>query len=229
MQFLYLHKFFYGSVTTFTAHLLYTIGLQSKNNNKPSVLHPSIRSEHILRNFGYGLYYKNLSARLLRHIEFPFITVIKDNYFHALKELSDKEGKVRTNPVLVVHDPRDVSERIASLIKNWKIVTIRKTVQRYLELEYGIKSLFLYQPFFPYETISTTEKPSFSPILKIDESLSKKGAVSTSRIGFGKNINLILKANKILETHKCGGLMLEMKTILSRFTDVLHQNMCTYF
>ena len=92
------------------------------------------------------------------------------------------------------------------MIKNWKIVTIRKTVQRYLELEYGIKSLFLYQPFFPYETISTTEKPSFSPILKIDESLSKKGAVSISRIGFGKNINLILKANKILETHKCGGL-----------------------
>ena len=206
-QFLYLHKFFYGGVTTFTAHLFHTIGLIRKNNDKNirSVLHPSIKSEHILRNFGYGLHYKNISVRSLRHINFPFITIVKDNYFHALKEFSDnKERRIGTNPVLVIHDPRDVSERIASLIKTWKIVTIRKTVQRYLELKYGIGSLFLYHPFFPYSTMATTENPSSSSISIIGETLTRRGAVSISRIGFGKNINLILNANKILETHNCG-------------------------
>lgn len=229
-QFLYLHKFFYGGVTTFTAHLFYTLGLTRKSQNTHPVLHPTIKSEHILRDFGYGLHYKNMSIKSLRHINFPFITVVKDNYFHALKEFSDnKERRIGTNPVLVIHDPRDVSERIASLIKTWKIVTIRKTVQRYLELKYGIGSLFLYRPFFPYSTMTTTENPSSSSISKIGETLTRRGAVSISRIGIGKNINLILNANKILETHNCGNLMSGMRAILLRFMDVLHQGMCTCF
>ncbi|MGH9926385.1 MAG: hypothetical protein ACRD5B_13525 [Nitrososphaeraceae archaeon] len=105
---------------------------------------------------GYDLHYKNISIKSLRYINFPFITVVKDNYYNALKELSDnrklKTSEMETNPVVVIHDPRDVSERIASLIKDWKVVTIRKTVQRYLELKYGIDSIFLYHPFFPYNT-----------------------------------------------------------------------------
>src|SRR5918996_2961540 len=58
-QSLYLHKFFYGGVTTFTAHLLHTM-----ENMRP-VLRPSLKSEHILRDFGYGLHYKNISVELL--------------------------------------------------------------------------------------------------------------------------------------------------------------------
>jgi hypothetical protein len=52
--------------------------------------------------------------------------------------------------------------------------------------------------------MATTENPSSSSISKIGETLTRRGAVSISRIGFGKNINLILNANKILETHNCG-------------------------
>src|ERR671918_1594551 len=61
-QFLYLHKFFYGGVTTFTAHLLHTMGVTRKDQNMRPVLRPSLKSEHILRDFGYGLHYKNISA-----------------------------------------------------------------------------------------------------------------------------------------------------------------------
>ena len=164
-------------------------------------MHPTIKSEHILRDFGYGLHYKNISVKLLRYIKFPFITVVKDNYFYTLKELSDKQNETTTEiearPVVVIHDPRDISSLIASLIKTWKVITIRKTVQRYLEKKYGIGSLFLYHPFFPYETSShSILSPSHQP--------TRKGAVSISRIGFGKNIDLILRANNILDSYSHG-------------------------
>jgi hypothetical protein len=41
---LYLHKYFYGGVTTFTAHLFYKMGFDKMNNNKP-ILHFSIKNE----------------------------------------------------------------------------------------------------------------------------------------------------------------------------------------
>lgn len=212
-QFLYLHKFFYGGVTTFTAHLLYTMKLFKINYIKGmcSVLHPSVRSERILRNFGYGLYYKNISVKSLRYINFPFFTVVKDNYYYTLKEFSDNNWSrtntkgIVPNPVVVIHDPRDISERIASLIKTWRVITIRKTVQKYLELKYGISSLFLYHPFFPYGISGIDKKDSSSSTSNSGETATRTGAVSISRIGFGKNIDLILKANRILESYNCRG------------------------
>jgi hypothetical protein len=202
-QFLYLHKFFYGGVTTFTAHLFHTMGLTGNGQNTPSILHPTIKSEHILRDFGYSLHYKNISIKSLRYINFPFITVVKDNYYSAINELSDNQKRktleMEIDPVVVIHDPRDVSERIASLIKAWKVVTIRKTVKRYLELKYGIESIFLYHPFFPYNTTTTS-------LLELGDLPTRSGGVSISRVGFGKNIDLILKANKILDSYDSGKL-----------------------
>jgi hypothetical protein len=202
-QFLYLHKFFYGGVTTFTAHLFYTMGLTRKSQNTHPVLRPSIKSENILRDFGYGLHYQNMSVKSLRHINFPFITVVKDNYYYALKELSENQKRrtsgIKTIPIIVIHDPRDVSERIALILKTWKVVTIRRTAQRYLEKKYGLESSFLFHPFFPYYTSTTSN-------LEFVDSAVRSGAISISRIGFGKNIDLIVKANKILDSQNHGEL-----------------------
>src|ERR671910_2426001 len=181
IQSLYPHKFVYGGVTTFTAHLLHTMGVTRKDQN---------------------MHYKNISVKSLCRIYFPFITVVKDNYFHAIKELSDnqkrKTSEIEINPVIVIHDPRDVSERIAQLLKFWKVVTIRKTVQSYLEMKYGIESLFLYHPFFRYNTTTSSS-------LELSGLPTRRGVVSISRIGFGKNIDIILKANKILDSQYQGG------------------------
>lgn len=184
-QFLYLHRFFFGGVTTFTAHLLYKLGY-GQENKKISILRPANKSERRLREFGYGLCYHNISLDNIKNMKYPFLTVIKDEYFNALCKINEDKTQERENNVtLVVHDHRDITDRMVSYIKNWKIITIRKTVQEYLKQRFDLDSLFLYHPFYPYPTISKSPK---------------RGAVSISRIGFGKNIDIILRANSILDS-----------------------------
>lgn len=195
-QFIYLHKFFFGGVTTFTAHLIYTIGMSERINDNV-ILRPisSNKSENRLRDFGYGLHYKNISSKILRNIPYPFLTMIKDDYFPIILNLTNNDQRERTdNIVVVIHDPRDISNRISELIRKWKIITIRRSVQQYIQQKYNLNSVFLYHPFYAYPTISSI--------------LNRKGAVSISRIGFGKNIDIILKANKILESFGINGIRL---------------------
>ncbi|MGC1929502.1 MAG: hypothetical protein WA667_11045 [Candidatus Nitrosopolaris sp.] len=180
-QFLYLHRFFFGGVTTFTAHLFHTLGIVQK-----VVLRPSNKSESKLRDFGYGLCYRNISNEAFPTIKYPFLTVIKDDYFHALAKLNDKRRRL-DNIVLVIHDPRDISDRMIPIIRKYKIITIRRTVQDFLMQKYNLDSLFLHHPFYPYPVISKNPKI---------------GAVSISRIGFGKNIDIILKANRHLSSQQ---------------------------
>ena len=75
---MFLHRYLYGGGTTFTAHLLHKL----RNRRKNIVLRCATRSESRLRDFGYGLSYRNISADLLKNIRRPFITLIKDNYVH---------------------------------------------------------------------------------------------------------------------------------------------------
>jgi hypothetical protein len=180
-QFLYLHRFFFGGVTTFTAHLFYTLGLVHKKNK--FLLRPSCKSESILRDFGYGLFYHNISKDSIVSIKYPFLTVVKDDYYDVLLKLNDTRSRL-DNIVLVIHDPRDISDIMIPVIRNYKIVTIRKTVQDFLIQKYDLSSLFLYHPFYPYP-ITISKNP-------------RTDAVSISRIGFGKNIDIILKANRLL-------------------------------
>lgn len=181
-EFLYLDRFFFGGVTTFTAHLFYTLGIAKKIK---VVLHPSNKSESKLRDFGYGLCYRNISNEAFPTIKYPFLTVIKDDYFHALAKLNNKRRL--DNIVLVIHDPRDISDRMIPIIRKYKIITIRRTVQDFLMRKFNLDSLFLHHPFHPYPVISKNPKI---------------GAVSISRIGFGKNIDIILKANRHLSSQQ---------------------------
>ena len=143
-QFIYLHKFFFGGVTTFTAHLIYTIGM-SKRINDNVILRPisSNKSENRLRDFGYGLHYKNISSKVLRNIQYPFLTMIKDDYFPIILNLTNNERERTDNIVVVIHDPRDISNRIIELIRKWKIITIRRSVQHYIQQKYNLNSVFL--------------------------------------------------------------------------------------
>jgi hypothetical protein len=194
-QFIYLHKYLYGGATTFTAHLIHKLGVfnnsRSTNHtcatnilNANAILRCAKISERKLREFGYGLHYQNLSPSVLAKIRYPFLTVFKENYFHALLELNRRSRDRLKDIGLVIHDHRDVSYRTAPYVKNWTLVAIRRTVQDYMRNRYGLDCAFLYHPFYPYPVI---HKPK------------RKGAVSISRISFEKNTDIILKANKILD------------------------------
>jgi glycosyltransferase involved in cell wall biosynthesis len=183
-QFLYLHKYLYGGGTTFAAHLLHQTGYSKNNNN---ILRVTKRTQSKLREFGYGLHYQNISFDLLNKIKFPFITLFKETHFNVLTKLNERKDRFENNNgILVIHDYRDISDNVVPSLKEWKLVTIRRTVQNYLKSRYDLPSLFLHHPFYPY------------PIITSDLS-ERKGAVSISRISFEKNIDMIIKANKILQ------------------------------
>ena len=134
------------------------------------------------------MHYQNVSINdILDCTERPFfITIFKENYLPVIIRLNDEDYNKSKN-ILVIHDHRDISDKVVPYIKNkWKLITIRKTVQEYLNTKYNLDSLFLYHPFYPYPvTSSKTQK-------------EKKGAVSISRISFEKNIDIIIKANNLL-------------------------------
>src|ERR1700739_2744911 len=104
IQFLYLHKYFYGGATTFTAHLLHS--LQAER-----IARIGKRSETNLRQFGYGLHYQNVSINdVLDSTERPFfITIFKENYLPVIIRLNDEDSDKN---ILVIHDHRDISEKV---------------------------------------------------------------------------------------------------------------------
>jgi len=194
-QFFYLHKYLYGGATTFTAHLIHKLGvfdnsinidhsLATNISNANAIFRCAKISERKLREFGYGLHYQNVSPYILAKIKYPFVTIFKENYFHALVELNKRSKDRLKDITLVIHDHRDISNRTVPYVKDWRLVTIRRTVQEYVQRTYGLDCTFLYHPFYPYPIVSKTKR---------------KGAVSISRISFEKNTDIILKANKILD------------------------------
>jgi uncharacterized protein YkvS len=179
-QFLYLHRYLYGGATTFAAHLLHKVAAFKKNN---IVLRVGKKYESKLREFGYDLYYRNISFTALKNIKYPFIVLFKDNFIQVLDLLNEGKG-ISSNTIMVIHDHRDISDKSVSQVKNYKLITIRKTVQEYLKNKYDLDSTFMYHPFYSYPIISKE---------------SRKGAISISRISFEKNTDIIINANKILE------------------------------
>jgi glycosyltransferase involved in cell wall biosynthesis len=84
---------------------------------------------------------------------------------------------------MVIHDHRDVPNRVLPFITDYKLVTMRKSVQNFLKTKYELNSTFMYHPFYAYPV--TTKK-------------LRRKAVSISRISFEKNTDIILATNKML-------------------------------
>jgi hypothetical protein len=180
-QFLYLHRYMYGGGTTFTAHLLYT--LTSRNEIIISKIRESKRSHGLLRDFGYGLRYQTVTSDFVKNVRYPFITLFTPGYTHILPKFNHRRIS-HDDIILVIHDPTNIPAKVVTHVKKWKIVTIRKGVQHYLESKYGLQPLFLYHPFYPY------------PIVEHEN--TKSYAIAISRIAYEKNTEIILRANKFL-------------------------------
>jgi glycosyltransferase involved in cell wall biosynthesis len=192
---LYLAKPIYGGWVSFTSHLarkenlpLYKIGARTEKKKRP---------------YGYSVEYQNINLDSLDELmiqqgSIPIITAIDKNYYHVLEHIAQKiieYPHIRLS--IVLHDPTEFSkgakkqllELLKSMKTNIKIITIRKTVHDML-LSLGIESQFIIHPY----VLSSNERKS------IDQ---RQGAVSISRIDYDKNIDIIVKANAIMNTaHK---------------------------
>jgi len=179
-QLLYLHRYLYGGGTTFTAHLVHTI--MKPNETVISRVRKSTKLELKLRDFGYGLRYQNINPISLKKVRYPFITLFTLDYSNILPELNRARRNLN-DVIVVIHDPTHISQKVLAAIKKWKIITIRKTVQHYIQSRFGLQPHFLYHPFHSYPTVSHNDRIY---------------AISISRISYEKNTEIILRANRIL-------------------------------
>jgi glycosyltransferase involved in cell wall biosynthesis len=169
--FFFLSDYMYGGGLTFTVHLLHSLG-------KKLVFKISKNHEKRARDFGYGIEYQNVPLTVLDAIKNPFIT---DMYrqFGRLRKLKRKDVAI------VIHDPGEISRYNEPYLKYWNIITIRKSMQSFLQKNFGIESQFLCHPFYAYPISDSGQHPS-----------QRKEAISISRVDFQKNIEIILEANK---------------------------------
>ena len=177
----YLAKPVYGGWVTFTAHL-------SKKNNYP-IYKITKRTEKNKREFGYECEYHNLSLADALQIDNPLITAIDKHYWQFI-HLFPKDTEI------VIHDPTECKitkngnplvQQIGDkppLLSNFKVITIRESVQEYLTKNFSVQSLFMKHPFYEY----SREKR---------EGLGYN-CVSIARIDFDKNTDILLKANQLI-------------------------------
>jgi hypothetical protein len=172
----YLAKAIYGGWISFTAHL----ALKHELNIYKIKNH----TETKLRPFGYGLHYKNTEVKDVSQIHNPIIVAVDKNHYKYLSNFADGTW-------IVIHDPSEIKKKdCKQLIENlrrFRIITIRESVKKYLYETYNLTSLFLVHPFYPYE---------------FRNPVSASNAVSTARIDYDKNTDIILRANSMLSKSK---------------------------
>ena len=198
-QYFFLSQFYYwGGTTTFTAHLLNSLG-------KDTILlvENPYQQEKEKGNFGYGLQYRTVPTGFIDSIRNPFI-VDFFQYNHVLPKLK------RDDITVVIHDPTEISKENESYLKYWNIICIRKTMQQYLRDKYGVNSRFLYHPFYSYPTYIKNNLDKLAKDTKCGSYSNnssrheKKDAVSISRIDYGKNTEIIMEANTLLRKEQGG-------------------------
>jgi glycosyltransferase involved in cell wall biosynthesis len=193
-QYFFLSDFHHwGGTVSFTAHLLNSIG------GKQIALIGNIpKDERITGNFGYGLEYQIVSSEFIDKAPNPFITDFF-KYYHVLHKLK------RDDITIVIHDPTEISEENAPYLEYWNIICIRKSFQEYLKKNYNVNSKFLYHPFYPYPINNNNgdslEGYDNDHINEHDREIKieKTSAISISRVDYGKNIEIIMNANKLLK------------------------------
>ena len=102
----------------------------------------------------------------------------------------------RTDITIVIHDTTEISKENEPYLKYWNIICIRKAFQQYLKEKYNLNPKFLYHPFYPYPIQKNNN--ANHDYSDSDGLMHKTDAVSISRTDYGKNTDVILKANKLI-------------------------------
>ena len=181
LSLVYLAKPIYGGWVTFTVHLAKKFNYRLYKVGK--------RTEKKTRSFGYGVDYQNVSLEDLLKLPNLLVTAVDKHYWSILPHLPPSTR-------IVIHDPTELKINHKNpnplvqgdfCLQNFKVYTIRETVQKYLLEKFNITSEFKLHPFYPYEC----NRPGLD-----------YQAVTISRIDFDKNTDMILQANLLIDDHK---------------------------
>src|ERR671914_2676018 len=178
-SFFFISNYMYGGCLTFTAHLLHIL-------KRKEVFRIAKKFERKKKNFGYGIRYQNVPREFVDTVQNIFVTDMFQ-HFECLEKL--RSGGKRKEVTIVIHDPGEIFKFNEPYLKYWNIITIRKSMQQYLQDKYGIESKFICHPFYPYPIEQQGDSRN-------EQEENKREAVSISRIDFNKNIEIILDVNK---------------------------------
>jgi len=170
----------WGGTVTFTVHLLNKLGV-----DRIWRISESPKTVGQIGDFSYGIDYIMGSPSLLGTTENPFIADLFC-YNHFVPKLK------RSGVTVVIHDPTEIPSD-ASCLQFWNVVCIRKAFQKYLKEKYSISSNFMYHPFYPYDINDYTD------VRRPYEKSEPHTSISICRIEYGKNIEIIIGVNRLLE------------------------------
>ena len=176
---IYMAKPIYGGWVSFTSHLALITNSELYKISK--------KSEKNKRNYGYDCQYHNLCFSDVLALDNILITAVDKHYWSFL-HLFPKDTEI------VIHDPTECKsskegnpliDGLSPVLPNFRVITIRESVQNYLSETFQIDSKYLRHPFYNYSK-DTKEGLGYN-------------AVCISRIDFDKNTDIILKANALIE------------------------------
>jgi hypothetical protein len=181
---IYLAKPIYGGWVTFTAHL--------SHKYKYPLFKLSKKNESCTRNFGYNISYQNVTLEKILKMGNLIITALDKHYWDYLQYFPPSTKVIIHDPTELKtskNNPNPLLTPEKKLLSEFKIITIRESVQRYISENYSIQSEFLVHPFYKY------------PLDKTKDSVDYR-CISISRIDFDKHTDIILKANKLINKEK---------------------------
>jgi hypothetical protein len=128
----------YGGFMSFSAHLMLKHGIAQR-----PLYRVSNQKDSKARIFGYNINYQNLAPEALSSLKHPFILAFgfervkrldRTHPGPILQHLKDKE-----NTTIVIHDPGEIRgkerKQLLDYLRQWKVITIRPAVKRYLKEE----------------------------------------------------------------------------------------------
>ena len=164
----------YGGWVTFTCHL--ARGLHAAGYT-PVIVKNTKRTEKQTRDFGRQSRYQNLSTddliRLTRDHR-VIITAVDKHHHETAARL------IETGATIVIHDPTELKQPLIDTLDTAQIIVIRESMKLHLPRAEYIPH--------PYMTRQINPAPS------------RKPAVALSRIDFDKHTDMIIEANKQLDT-----------------------------
>lgn len=174
----------YGGFVTYTAQLMWAL---SAVGIKPFLVKPGWVCKE--ENYFSDIKSYRLKENQIINNSKEYKTIISYVYWNQHSSLC--ASLLRNKAAIVFHDPTEIKKPLIECIKkyNTQVITIRKTMQDYLLSKFNVKSIFIYHP---YKIVNDK--------FKIAD--KNRTAVSISRVDFDKHIEILCKANELLQANR---------------------------